>query len=105
MPMFNFNGKAIETDNEGFFLHPDDWSEDMAPALAKTVGIDTLTELHLKVIRFMRSDFKARGEVPTIRRIKNEGGVGTKELYELFPNGPAKKAALIAGLSKPHGCV
>ena len=38
-------------------------------------------------------------------KLKNESGVGTKELYKLFPKGPAKKAALIAGLGKPHGCI
>ncbi|MFQ5629699.1 MAG: TusE/DsrC/DsvC family sulfur relay protein, partial [bacterium] len=40
-----------------------------------------------------------------IRRLKKSGGIPTKELYELFPNGPAKKAARIAGLPKPKGCV
>ncbi|UCH11711.1 MAG: TusE/DsrC/DsvC family sulfur relay protein, partial [Fidelibacterota bacterium] len=27
------------------------------------------------------------------------------ELYQLFPGGPAKKAAKIAGLKKPEGCI
>jgi dissimilatory sulfite reductase related protein len=31
--------------------------------------------------------------------------VPIKELYQLFPKGPAKKAAKIAGIPKPRGCI
>ncbi|MCK5343193.1 MAG: TusE/DsrC/DsvC family sulfur relay protein [Candidatus Heimdallarchaeota archaeon] len=105
MPSKSYAGKTIEVTDEGFFVNPDDWTEEMAPELAKEVGIDTLSDMHWKVIQFMRDDFKEKGQIPTIRRIKNAGGVPTKDVYKLFPNGPAKKAALIAGLGKPQGCV
>ena len=98
-------GKTVEFDDEGFLSNPDDWTEELAAELAKQVGIDSLSEGHWKVINFMRSDFKDKGQVPTIRRIKNAGGVPTKELYQLFPDGPAKKAAKVSGLGKPKGCV
>ena len=98
-------GKSVEVDAEGFLVNPDDWTEDMAAELAKEEGINELTDLHWKVIRFMRDDFKTKGQIPTIRRIKNEGGVPTKDLYALFPGGPAKKAAKAAGLGKPQGCI
>jgi len=98
-------GKAVEVDAEGFLVNPNDWSEDMAKELAEQMGIYELTDMHWKVIRFMREDFKSKGQIPTVRRIKNVGGVPTKDLYELFPEGPAKKAAFIAGLGKPQGCV
>ena len=32
-------------------------------------------------------------------------GVPIKELYQLFPKGPAKLAAKIAGIPKPRGCI
>lgn len=105
MPTKTIAGKTVEVDAEGFLVNPDDWTEDMAPELAKEEGIEELTEMHWKVIRFMREDFKAKGQIPTIRRIKNVGGVPTGDLYKLFPQGPAKKAAKIAGLGKPQGCV
>ena len=73
--------------------------------LAKEEGIDELTEGHWKVIHFMRKDFQEKGQIPTMRRIKNVGGIPTKDLYALFPKGPAKKAAKAAGLGKPKGCV
>ena len=100
-----FAGKEVEVDAEGFLVNPDDWTEEMAPELAKEVEINELTEQHWKVINFMRNDFKEKGQIPTIRRIKNSGGVPIKEIYSLFPSGPAKKAAKISGLGKPQGCV
>jgi tRNA 2-thiouridine synthesizing protein E len=101
----NLGGKPVEVDEDGFLVNPQDWTEDMAQDLAKEVGISELTERHMAVVHFMRSDFQEKGQIPTIRRIKNAGGIPTKELYELFPEGPAKKAAMISGLGKPQGCV
>ncbi len=105
MPTKTIAGKTVEVDAEGFLVNPDDWNEDIAKELAKEEGINELTETHWKVIHFMRQDYKERGQIPTIRRIKNAGGVPVQDLYKLFPDGPAKKAAKIAGLSKPQGCV
>ena len=95
----------VERDEEGYLKNPDDWTEEIAAMLAEETGIGSLTNQHWKVLHFMRQDFKERGQIPTIRRIKNAGGVPIKEVYALFPDGPAKKAAKIAGLGKPQGCV
>ena len=100
-----YAGKTVEVDDEGFLVNPDDWTEDIASEIASDIGLGDLTELHWKVINFMRSDFKEKGQIPTIRRIKNAGGVSIKDVYSLFPDGPAKKAAMVAGLGKPQGCV
>ena len=100
-----YAGKTVEVDEEGFLVNSDDWTEEMAPELAKEVGINELNDTHWKVIRFLRNDFKEKDQIPTIRRIKNAGGVPTKDVYDAFPNGPAKKAAMISGLGKPQGCV
>ncbi len=99
------SAKSVEFDDEGFLVNPDDWTEELATELAKGIGINELTDLHWQVIKFMRDDYKERDQVPTLRRIKNAGGVPIKEVYRLFPDGPAKKAAKISGLSKPQGCV
>lgn len=98
-------GVSVERNEEGFLVNPDDWTEEIAKEIAKELAINELTDLHWKVINFMRESFAEKGQIPTIRGIKNSGGVPTKDLYSLFPNGPAKKAAMIAGLGKPQGCI
>jgi tRNA 2-thiouridine synthesizing protein E len=98
-------GKTVEFDEEGFLANPDDWTKDIAAELAKEIGIDELTDRHWQVIDFSRADFAEKGEAPTLRRITKAGGVPTKELYQLFPKGPAKKVALVSGLGKPTGCI
>jgi tRNA 2-thiouridine synthesizing protein E len=98
-------GKTVEFDEEGFLADPEDWTREMAEVLAKEEGIEQLTLQHWKVIDFSRSDYRENGEAPGLRRITKAGGVPTKELYQLFPKGPAKKVARISGLGKPHGCI
>jgi len=97
-------GKTIDFDDEGFMTTPTQWNEDIARALANEIDIE-LTDRHFLVLAFMRKEHEANGTAPSLRKIKNESGVGTKELYKLFPKGPAKKAAFIAGLGKPEGCI
>lgn len=98
-------GKTVEFDEEGFMVNPEDWSKDIALELAKEIGIQELNEDHWKVIEFSRADFAEKGEAPSLRRITKAGGVPTKDLYKLFPKGPAKKVALVSGLGKPTGCI
>ena len=98
-------GKEIEFDEEGFMANSDQWDEDVAVALASEIGIEPLTERHWTVIEFCRSDFQVQGDAPTLRRITKEANVPTKELYQLFPKGPAKKVAYVSGLKKPTGCL
>ncbi|APF18021.1 TusE/DsrC/DsvC family sulfur relay protein [Caldithrix abyssi] len=105
MPSKTIAGKTVEVTEDGFLVNPSDWTEEIAAELAKEEGIEELTDMHWKVIRFMREEFEKEGHIPTIRKIKNAGGVPIKDLYNLFPDGPAKKAAKIAGLGKPQGCV
>jgi dissimilatory sulfite reductase related protein len=90
---------------DGFFADPAQWREDMVPALATREGITALTPAHWHVIRFMRAEYEAKGVAPTVRVLGKTSGVSVKELYELFPKGPAKVAARIAGVPKPHGCI
>ena len=96
---------TVDVDAEGFMTDFSQWTREVAAALAEEEGIAQLTPAHWKVIEFMQKEFKETGQAPTIRKINKTGIMGTKELYELFPGGPAKKAARIAGLKKPEGCV
>jgi TusE/DsrC/DsvC family sulfur relay protein len=92
-------------DAEGFFVDPEQWSEDLVPALAAREGIDDLTDEHWQVVRFMREQWQTTGAGPSVRALSKTSGVPIKRLYELFPKGPAKTAAKIAGIPKPHGCI
>lgn len=97
--------KMIHFDEDGFMADPNEWSKEVALALAEEIGLPPLTERHWQVIEFCRADYNERGEAPTLRRITQAAGVPTKELYQLFPKGPAKKVAYVAGLGKPSGCI
>ena len=99
------NNKALDFDAEGFMTDYKQWDLGVAQTLAAEEGIAALNDRHLLVVNFMRKEFEAKGDGPSIRRLTKESGVPTKELYELFPGGPAKKAARIAGIKKPHGCI
>jgi tRNA 2-thiouridine synthesizing protein E len=104
MPVTTISGRDVHVDDEGFLTEYGEWDEDLAKVLAAQIGID-LTEEHLKVLRFLREDYKTQGETATIRRVSTVGGFPTKSLFELFPKKPAKKMSYVAGLPKPHGCV
>jgi tRNA 2-thiouridine synthesizing protein E len=94
----------LELDEDGFMLNPEEWSAEIAEAIAEGEGIE-LSDQHWAVINFARDDFHNEGEAPTLRRIIQSVGISTKEMYSLFPGGPAKMASKIAGLGKPTGCI
>lgn len=95
---------TLTLDAEGFLQNPEQWTEDVANEIAAEQHI-TLTDRHWKVVHFMRDRFLTMGTAPTIRSLGKESGVDVKELYQLFPKGPAKLAAKIGGIPKPHGCI
>ena len=95
----------VETDAEGFLTDPQQWNEQLAEQIALENGIPELTDRHWLVVRFMRERYLATGNAPSIRALGKESGVPVKELYELFPKGPAKLAAKIGGIPKPKGCI
>ena len=104
MSLATIAGHDVHLDEEGFMTDYDEWDEELARQLATNIGID-LTDRHMVAIDFLREDFRAQGETPTLRRVSTTAGIPTKELFELFPKKPAKKMAYIAGLPKPAGCV
>ena len=105
MPTETLAGTEVAVNDEGFFEDPDQWTEAMAVELAKADGIDELTDKHWQVIHFMRQEYAEKGTGPTVRVLGKTSGVSVKEVYQLFPKGPAKMAARIAGIPKPRGCI
>ena len=99
-------GATVQVNDEGFMTNPAEWTKEIAVEIAKEEGIATMSDAHWKVIDYCREASKGLGgKSATLRQITTGTGVTTKDLFALFPKGPAKKVAHIAGLGKPEGCV
>ncbi len=96
---------VLEVDGDGFLTQPEIWTEDIAKSIAEIDGITELTKKHWAIINVIRKNYEEKGMAPMIRVICQETGVRLREIYELFPLGPARGACRIAGLPKPDGCV
>jgi tRNA 2-thiouridine synthesizing protein E len=95
----------VEVNEEGFMTDANEWTPEIAKVLAQREGIEELSEAHWVVINFCREHATENMASPTLRQITNGTDVTTKELFKLFPKGPAKKVSKIAGLGKPEGCI
>ncbi len=105
------DGKTLETDENGYLEHLDDWSPTVAQAMATAEEV-TLTPEHWEIIHFLREYYQEYQIAPAVRvltkavgkRLGAEKG-NSRYLYSLFPFGPGKQACKYAGLPKPTGCV
>ena len=99
-------GKEVETDDDGYVLEPD-YGDEIVNVIAAAEGIE-LTSKHWEVVKFMRDQYREHGHTPNFRNMLK--GVNefwpeadSKALYDLFPTGPAKQGAKVAGLPQPYG--
>lgn len=100
------NGNEVETDDLGYVLEPD-FSDEIVAVIAEAEGL-TLSDPHWQVINYMRDQYREQGHTPNFRNMLKGvaefwPGVDSKALYDLFPVGPAKQAAKVAGLPQPLG--
>ncbi|MDP5291402.1 TusE/DsrC/DsvC family sulfur relay protein [Oceanimonas sp. CHS3-5] len=109
--MFEFEGRPIDTDAQGYLKNHLDWQPAMAERLAEEEGI-TLTAEHREVIQFVRAFYLKYNTSPAIRALVKamakelgEDKGNSRYLYRLFPKGPAKQATKLAGLPKPVKCI
>ena len=103
--VFTWDGHEVEVDEDGFIQQPELWNDQLALALARTDGVTELTDAHWKIILYIRKYFQEFEIAPMIRKLCKETGFSLREIYDLFPSGPAKGACKVAGLPKPTGCV
>lgn len=100
--------QAAVFDDEGYLVDPACWTDAIAEALARDENI-ALTDLHWRVLRFMRA-FQEEHQVSpdarfVIRFLAVEAGLGAAaraRLFELFPYGYVKQACRIAGMRRPR---
>ncbi|MBK7276240.1 MAG: TusE/DsrC/DsvC family sulfur relay protein [Betaproteobacteria bacterium] len=100
------NGTELETDEQGYLLEPD-YSDDAVQVIAAAEGI-TLNDDHWKVVNYLRDQYREHGHTPNFRNMLKGmaeiiPGCDSKALYDLFPLGPAKQGAKVAGLPQPLG--
>ena len=105
MGEFQVGDITLDTDEDGFIQEPERWNKDVALALAKTEGVEEMTDDHWKLVNFLREYYLEFGIATMIRKLCKATGFKLNKVYELFPSGPAKGACKVAGLPKPTGCV
>jgi len=106
------NGGRYETDENGYLVNLDDWSEEVALVLAQGEEIE-MTESHWDLVKFLRNYYEEYQIAPAVKvltkAVATEKDMDKKAasefLYGLFPKGPGLQACKIAGLPKPTGCV
>ena len=104
MSLHSYAGTQVETNDEGFMLEAGQWTPAIGEAVAGELGL-ALTPQHWEVIEFARADFATTGTSPGLRRIAANTSASMKDLYKLFPKGPGKLVARVAGLPKPKSCL
>lgn len=105
MATLEIDGKVFDVDGDGFLSDPKIWNDEVASLIAKYDGINEMTDKHWAIVRIIRRNWEEKGMAPMIRTICQETNLKLREIYELFPLGPARGACRVAGLPKPDGCV
>ena len=105
MATIEIEGRVFEVDGDGFLSDPKIWDDEVAALIAKYDGIEEMNEKHWAIVRIIRENWEEKGMAPMVRTICKGTGVKLREIYELFPLGPARGACRVAGLPKPDGCV
>jgi tRNA 2-thiouridine synthesizing protein E len=103
---YTVNGEELETDDQGYLLEPN-FGDEVVAVIAQAEGL-TLTEAHWEVIRYLRDEYREHGQTPNFRNMlkglaERMPDCDSKRLYDLFPVGPAKQGAKVAGLPQPYG--
>ena len=97
-------GKSIETNENGYLVNLEDWTEAVGQAIADADGLE-MTEKHWDVVNYLREEhFNNAGNEPNERTILKDMGKiwgskpTSKDMYALFPGMPSKQGRKIAGL-------
>jgi tRNA 2-thiouridine synthesizing protein E len=107
---YEVDGRSIEADGNGYLVNQEDWDEQVAQAIAAADGIPALTQDHWDVINYLRGEYFNNGQHQPNMRALLKGmseawsrKIDSKALYDLFPMGPHKQAAKVAGLPETKG--
>lgn len=103
---YTIDGIELEADDQGYLIEAN-YSDAAARAIAAAEDVE-LTDAHWDVIAYLRDSYREHGHSPNFRAMLKDlqginPAVDSKYLYDLFPLGPAKQGARLAGLPQPYG--
>ena len=111
----NVNGKLIETDDEGYLLNREDWTDEVSEVMSAQQADEDhvkLTETHWGLIHYFRDYYEMNKVHPSMHKLVTTLGRQHGEqfkdqkkyeefLYSIFPRGPVQEICKLAGLPKP----
>ena len=99
-----YAGETVAVNEDGFLADPSKWTAAIGGAIAVELGV-SMSPQHWTAVNTAREEFVGAGASPGLRRLAKKSGMPIKAFYDLFPDGPAKKIARIAGIPKPKSCL
>ena len=90
----------LERDNHGYLVDFNQWNESIATEIAKEESVVINVFINFLRDEYINNNANQPNERNMVKSLKGDwnGKLTTKELYALFPKGPAKQAGKIAGL-------
>ena len=103
----NIDNVVEKLDCTEFLNDGDFWSVDIAEKIAKKNKIAEydLTDVHWKVINYVREYYEKYGKGPEMVKVAKNCGITSNEMCILFPCGLVRGAYKVAGLPRPAGCI
>jgi len=90
---------AVQYDEDGFIINPDQWTETLATILAAEMGIQPLSPTHWSILHFIRDHYLSLGGIPPMRTVCRKLGTERETVKALF--GSCLTVWRIAGLPNP----
>lgn len=116
MTQISVAGQNLALDPEGYLVNLDEWSPEVAQALAEDEALELSNE-HWELIELIRQFYAEFDHSPAMRplvkyislHLGKEKGRSIYLMQQLPPNdktgSPPKRLARIAGLPKPDNCL
>mgnify|MGYP003573176322 CR=1 FL=1 len=104
MTVKSYAGIDVDLDEQGYLTDATQWTPAVGEAIADELGV-SLTPMHWEVVNFAREDYADRGQSPGLRRIVANTSAAMRDIYKMFPKGPGKLVARVAGTPKPKSCL
>lgn len=85
-------------DEEGFLVDSDLWTEELSKKMAEEQFNMVLTDLHVKIIHYMREYYMKWETLPILLTIRKEFNLKSQELEEMFKRGVSTSRGVICKL-------